>query len=170
MTDTWVEDAAAAVEALDTDVAAYLPDTVVAPLADAVDDSDARLVRVVREEAAVGVLSGAWIGGQRGVLICQSSGLANCFNALASLAVPARLPFLAVVTRRGDLGEFNLAQVPGGYNMPDLLDDLGVRNRVVRRAEHVRETVHMAGETAFSTRTPYVVLLDSTVTGYKEEF
>ena len=83
MTDTWVEDAAAAVEALDTDVAAYLPDTVVAPLADAVDDSDARLVRVVREEAAVGVLSGAWIGGQRGVLICQSSGLANCFNALA---------------------------------------------------------------------------------------
>ena len=150
------------------DVAAYLPDTMVAPLADAVE-RETRLVRVVREEAAVGVLAGAWIGGSDGVLICQSSGLANCFNALASLSVPARLPFLAVVTRRGDLGEFNLAQVPGGYNMPDLLDDVGVRNRVVEDPDRVAETVRMAGETAFSTRTPYVVLLDSTVTGYKEE-
>ena len=164
----WFEDAAAAVDALDVDVAAYLPDTMVAPMADAVE-RETRVVRVVREEAAIGVLAGAWIGGDRGVLICQSSGLANCFNALASLAVPARLPFLAVVTRRGDLGEFNLAQVPGGYNMPELLDDVGVRNRVVEDSERGAETVRMAGETAFSTRTPYVVLLDSTVTGYKEE-
>lgn len=164
----WFEDAAAAVHDLDVDVTAYLPDTMVAPMADAVE-RDTRVVRVVREEAAIGVLAGAWVGGDRGVLVCQSSGLANCFNALASLAVPARLPFLAVVTRRGDLGEFNLAQVPGGYNMPDLLDDVGVRNRVVEDPDRVGETVRMAGETAFSTRTPYVVLLDSTVTGYKEE-
>ncbi|MEF8857329.1 MAG: hypothetical protein V5A38_00150 [Halolamina sp.] len=167
---TWVEDATAALAAAGVELVAYLPDSKMGDLIDAVDaDERFETVLVGREESAVGVLVGAWVGGTRGALLCQSSGLANTFNAIGSLAVPARVPFLGVVTRRGNLGEFNIAQVPTGYNMDELLDDVGVRNATVTDAENLEETVTLAGESAFSTQSPYVVLIEQTVTGRKSE-
>lgn len=166
----WVDQTVDALEQTDIELVAHLPDSSVWPLIETLEDDEGfRTVRVAREEEAVGVLAGAWLGGMRGVLICQSSGLANSFNAIASLTVPARIPFLGIVTRRGDLGEFNLAQVPAGYNMDDLLDDVGVRNATVDSPDAVGTRVRMAAETAFATETPYVLLMDSTTTGYKEE-
>jgi sulfopyruvate decarboxylase subunit alpha len=167
---TWVEDATTALAAAGVELVAYLPDSKMGDLIDAVDaDERFETVLVGREESAVGVLVGAWVGGTRGALLCQSSGLANTFNAIGSLAVPARVPFLGVVTRRGNLGEFNIAQVPTGYNMDELLDDVGVRNATVTDAENLEETVTLAGESAFSTQSPYVVLIEQTVTGRKSE-
>lgn len=166
----WMNRTVAALKRTDIELVTYLPDSSMWPLIKAVtDDGDFRTVQVVREEAAVGILTGAWLGGTRGVLLCQSSGLANTFNALASLSLPARVPFLGIVTRRGDLGEFNLAQVPAGYNMDRLLDDLGIRNASIEAPEQAGDRVRMAAQTAFSTGTPYVLLLESTMTGYKEE-
>ncbi|WP_170977348.1 thiamine pyrophosphate-binding protein [Halorussus salinisoli] len=166
----WADEALDALEQADIELVAYLPDTKLMPLIDAAEDRDRfETVLVTREEEGVGVVAGAWLGGKRGALLCQSSGLANTFNAIASLAIPARIPFLTITTRRGDLGEFNLAQVPAGYGMPGLLDELGVRNHCIDDLEHVDDRVRMAAETAFATETPYAVLLESTVTGYKEE-
>ena len=167
---TWVSQAVDALEETEIEVVAHLPDSKMAPLIEAVKEDDAfETVLVTREEEAVGVVSGAWLGGRRGALLCQSSGLANTFNALASLSVPARIPFLCIATRRGDLGEFNLAQVPAGYGMPKLLDDVGIRNHSIDAPAEVGERIGMAAQTAFATETPYVVLLESTVTGYKDE-
>jgi len=167
---TWSDHAVEALADAGVDLVAYLPDSKLDPLIDTVVADDRfETVLVSREEEAIGVLVGAWLGGRRGALLCQSSGLANTFNAIASLSVPARIPFLGVVTRRGNLGEFNIAQVPAGYNMDKLLDDVGVRNTVVTDASNLRETVTLAGETAFSTQLPYVVLVEQTVTGRKSE-
>ena len=169
-TETWVEDARAGLRAAEVDLLAHLPDSTVAPLIDALeDDPVVEAVGVTREEQAVGVLVGGWLAGARGALVCQSSGLATTVNALGSLAVPARTPFVGVVTRRGDLGEFNDAQIPAGYGMDRLLDALGVRNTVLADRDAVAETVRLAADTAFATRSPYVVLLDGRVTGVKDE-
>jgi sulfopyruvate decarboxylase alpha subunit len=164
------DDAVEALAAAGVDLVAHLPDSKMSELIDAVEADDRfETVLVEREESAVGVLVGAWIGGKRGALLCQSSGLANTFNALGSLAVPARVPFLGVVTRRGNLGEFNIAQVPAGYNMDKLLDEVGVRNATVTDSTELQETITLAGESAFATQSPYVVLLEQTVTGRKSE-
>jgi len=40
-----------------------------------------------REEEAVGIVSGAWMGGMRGAVLMQTSGFATLANVLASLAV-----------------------------------------------------------------------------------
>lgn len=166
----WIDDVISALEAANVRFVANLPDSNVGPLIERFEDDEAfESVLVTREEEAVGVLAGAWLGGTNGALVCQSSGLANTFNALGSLALPARIPFVGIVTRRGDLGEFNVAQVPAGYNMDRMLDDIGLRNAVVSDPDRVEETVRMAAETAFSTRSPYVVLVDQTVTGAKSE-
>lgn len=150
------------------DTVAYLPDSFVSPLIDLAEDDDAiDAVRVTREESAVSLLTGAWLGGGRGALVCQSSGLANAFNALGSHAVPGSLPFVGLVTRRGDLGDHNGAQVPAGYGLPRMLDAVGVRSRHLEPADDARDVVAAAAETSFSTHAPYVLLLSSTLGGVK---
>lgn len=163
---TWYEETVEALRASDVDLVAHLPDSIVAPLIDALrEDAAFETLPVAREEEAVAVLSGAWLGGRRGALVCQTSGLANTFNALGSLAVPWGLPFVGVVSRRGDLGEHNLAQTAAGYGMPRMLDAIGVRNRTLSRDEDVGDVVRLAAETAFATEEPYVVLLERPLTG-----
>ena len=57
----------------------------------------------------------------------QNSGLGNCTNALASLNMASMIPVVLVVSHRGDLGEFNPAQVPMGRAATRILDALGIR-------------------------------------------
>lgn len=152
-------------------VVAYLPDTPLSTLIETVEtDQEFTAICVSREEEAVGILSGAWLGHERGALFCQSSGLATALNAVGSLSKPARIPFIGFVTRRGDLGEFNLAQVPFGYGMPDILDTMGIRNKSIEFPENLTRYTEMAIQSAFSTEEPYVLMLESTLTGAKDEF
>lgn len=168
---SWEEDIVDALRQNGVTHVAYLPDTPLSSLIEGLERDDGfTAVRVTREEEAVGILSGAWLAGERGALLCQSSGLATALNGIGSLSKPARIPFIGLVTRRGDLGEFNLAQVPFGYGMPDILDAMGVRNRSIENRAEVNQYVDMATKSAFSTREPYVMFLEPTVTGAKDEF
>lgn len=167
--DDWAAEAVAALRTVGVDLAVGLPDSGVAPLFEAFEIAGVETLFASREEEAVGVLGGAWVGGRRGALVCQTSGLANALNAVGSLSLPARLPFVGLVSRRGGLGEFNPAQVPMGYNMPAVLDAVGLRNCVVERPGEVAERTRLAAASAFSTGTPYVVFLDATVTGHEPE-
>ena len=76
-------------------------------------DPDTRVVTLTTEEEGVALLAGAWLGGERGVLLMQSSGVGNCINML-SLPMSCRFPLLMIVTMRGDWGEFNPWQIPMG--------------------------------------------------------
>lgn len=168
---TWEGDVAEALAANDVTTVAYLPDSAVSSFIERIEDEERfDTVRLSREEEGIGVLAGTWLGHGRGALVCQSSGLATTINALASLSVPAHVPLLALVTRRGDLDEFNAAQVPFGYGLEDVLDAIGVRNTSLEDPAEAGRRVGMAARTAFSTRSPYAVLLESTLTGAKDEF
>jgi sulfopyruvate decarboxylase alpha subunit len=165
---TWHDEVVEALHESGVEVVSYLPDSVVGPLVERVEDDDRfRPVPVAREEEAVGILSGAWLGGRRGALVCQTSGLSNALNAIGSLSKPWGLPFVGIVSRRGDLGEHNLAQVSAGYGMPRILDEMGVRNGRMDASTDVGQVVRLAAETAFSTEDPYVLLAETTLTGGK---
>lgn len=142
------------------EVIAYLPDSVLAPLIERLEAESFDTVLVAREEEAVGVLAGAWFGGCRGALVCQTSGLANTFNAMGSFTEPWGIPFLGLVTHRGGLGEHNLAQIPAGYGMPELLNALGVRNQQLNPALDIETQISRGAETAFATEDPFVLLMD----------
>ena len=93
---------------------AYVPDAGHTALIEACHaDPSMRAIVLTNEAEGMGVLAGAWLGGQRGVLLMQSSGVGNCVNAL-SLTQICRFPFLTLVTMRGEWGEFNSWQVPMG--------------------------------------------------------
>jgi sulfopyruvate decarboxylase alpha subunit len=143
---------------------AYIPDSVLSDLVTKLDEDDYFDTTLVsREEEAVGLLSGAWLGGTRGALVCQSSGIANSFNALGSLSKPNGFPFLGVVTRRGGLDEHNIAHSATEYPMPRILDAVGIKNHLVSDPETIGQYVEMAGKSAFMQEQPFVLLLEPTI-------
>ena len=55
----------------------YVPDRVLTPLIAASADPDFTAFATTREEEAVGIVTGAWMGGMRGVVLMQTSGFAT---------------------------------------------------------------------------------------------
>ena len=130
-------------------------------------DKSMRLVRLTTEEEGVALLAGAWLGGEKGVLLMQSSGVGNCINML-SLPLACQFPLLMLVTMRGDHGEFNPAQVPMGNATQAVFEAIGV---IVKRAdtgEDVPEMVSSAVRLAFNTYRPLAVLIGQRVSGAKD--
>ena len=50
-------------------------------------DPELKLVRLTTEEEGVALAVGAWLGGEKSVLLMQSSGVGNCINMLSMLSV-----------------------------------------------------------------------------------
>ena len=145
----------------------YVPDAGHAHLiAAAIADQDMRAIVLTTEEEGIALAAGAWLGGQRMVLLMQSSGVGNCIN-MVSLPVSCRMPLLALVTMRGEWGEFNPWQVPMGRATPAVLAAAGVH---LHRADHpadAAETVAAAASLAFDSTVPVAVLLGQRLIGAK---
>jgi sulfopyruvate decarboxylase alpha subunit len=103
-------------------------------------DPETRVVTLTTEEEGVAMLAGAWLGGERGVLLLQSSGVGNCINML-SLPVICHMPLLMIVTMRGDWGEFNPWQIPMGQGTRPSLEAMGVIVNKVDEPDLVASTV-----------------------------
>jgi sulfopyruvate decarboxylase alpha subunit len=133
---TWQESVYAALKAARITILGYVPDAGHAHLINAAHaDPDMQAVVLTTEEEGIALSAGAWLGGQRAVMLMQSSGVGNCINML-SLPLNCRMPFLTLVTMRGEWGEFNPWQVPMGAATQPVLTTAGVH---VRRADQPDE-------------------------------
>ena len=57
-------------------------------------DPETRVVTLTTEEEGVAMLAGAWLGGERGVLLLQSSGVGNCINMILAPLRTMRVSFI----------------------------------------------------------------------------
>ena len=163
----WPEDIFRILEHFDVRQVAYVPDAGHSQLIDRVRGAPSmRAVSLTTEEEGVALLAGAWAGGQRGVLLMQSSGVGNCINML-SLTQILRFPFLTLVTMRGEWGEFNPWQVPMGSTTADVFELCGVRVLRASTADEVREVVEAGAGQAYNACTPTAVLLSQRLIGAK---
>ena len=152
------------------EVVCHVPDIVLASLIARVEaDPFFTVVPLTREEEGVGVLTGAYIGNRRGLLMMQVSGLGNSINGLASLAIPYQIPFLMLISQRGELGEFNAAQITMGQAARPMLDALGIQHFTVRRADEVSNMMDGAIKTAYTAQRPVAVFLSTEMVGWKHE-
>ena len=129
-------------------------------------DPDLRTVVLTTEEEGVAMLAGAWLGGARGALLMQSSGVGNCVNMLGMIQ-ECRFPLLALVTMRGEWGEFNPWQVPMGEGTAAALASVGVLVRRVEEPATVEPTISAAARLAFSTGRSIAVLIGQCLVGSK---
>jgi len=129
-------------------------------------DSDLRTVRLTTEEEGIALAVGAWLGGEKSVLLMQSSGVGNCINMLSMLSV-CQVPLPILVTMRGDWAEFNPWQVPMGRATKNVLEEMGV---LVNRADSEEDVVPLAEGTlriAYNTLRPAALLIGQRILGAK---
>jgi sulfopyruvate decarboxylase alpha subunit len=164
---TWPEDIFAILQRFDVRQVPYVPDAGHSQLIERVlGASSMRAVPLTTEEEGVALLAGAWTGGQRGVLLMQSSGVGNCVN-MFSLTQIFRFPFLTLVTMRGEWGEFNPWQVPMGSSTAGVFELSGIKVLRASSPDEVREGVEAAAGQAYNACTPTAVLLSQRLIGAK---
>jgi sulfopyruvate decarboxylase alpha subunit len=129
-------------------------------------DAAMRVVSLTSEQEGIALAAGAYLGGMRSVLLMQSSGVGNCVNML-SLPRICNMPFVALVTMRGEWGEFNPWQVPMGQGTRPALENAGAIVYRVDAAEEVCPTVEAALRLAFQSRVRVAVLLSQKLIGAK---
>jgi sulfopyruvate decarboxylase alpha subunit len=129
-------------------------------------DPAMRAVPLTTEEEGVALAAGAWLGGQRAALLLQSSGVGNCINMLALNQI-CRLPLLALVTMRGEWGEFNPWQLGMGQSTAEVLKAAGVIVERLEAPEGAGDTVRAAGNMAFEGQVPVAVLIAQRLIGAK---
>jgi sulfopyruvate decarboxylase alpha subunit len=130
-------------------------------------DNDVTSVVLTSEQEGIGYLAGAWLGGERGALLMQSSGVGNCINTLA-LQTMTRFPLLMVITMRGEWNEFNPWQNPMGQATEAALKLMGVLTWRADKPEDVEPLLRGAATMAFDGDHACAVLLGQRMIGAKE--
>lgn len=146
----------------------YVPDRVLTPLIKSLHaDPFFTTFATAREEEAVGIVSGAWMGGRRGAVLMQTSGFATLANVLASLAVPYQIPLIMFVSERGTLGEFNYGQSLVCRTMRPVLDSLALEHHTITRLDELEFIADRSIKQAVTTQAPVALILNPLLTGGK---
>lgn len=147
--------------------ASYVPDAGHSRLIERLRDDPAVTATVLTtEEEGIAIATGAWLGGERSVILMQSSGVGNCINAL-SLPVIGRFPLLMLVTMRGEWAEFNPWQVPMGQATEAALVAIGVRVFRADTPDDLLATVAAALVEAFDSNQQIAILISQKMLGTK---
>jgi sulfopyruvate decarboxylase alpha subunit len=164
---TWGDTIYALLKAQRIELVAFVPDGGHKRLIElCMRDAALSTVTLTTEEEGIALAAGAFLGGKRAVLLMQSSGVGNCINML-SLPRVCNMPFLTIVTMRGEWGEFNPWQIPMGQSTPAVLEASGVLVYRVDTPDAVGPTVEGAIEIAFHSRQRVAVLLSQRLIGAK---
>lgn len=150
----------AALKAAGFDFFAGVPCSLLKGLVSLLDqDRAAHYVSATREDSALGMAAGAYLGGKRPMVLMQNSGLGVSVNALASLHTMYDLPVLLVISWRGQGGNDAPEHILMGEIMLPVLDLLKIPFRVLSAAEPLEPQVGWAKETMDATKKPVALIV-----------
>lgn len=145
----------------------YVPDAGHAvAISRSLEDPEVHSVPLTTEEEGVAMLAGAHLGGQRGVLMLQSSGVGNCVN-MFSLVKNGQFPMLLLVSMRGDFGEGNPWQMPMGQAVQPILEACGFLCMRVECADEVALSLQAACTMVYQSGQAVAVFLTQRLLGAK---
>ena len=134
-----------------------VPDTILGGIIEVL--SDRRLYTPsVREDEAVAMAAGAFLGGKIPVVLMQNSGLGNAMNVLMSLHLIYRIPCLLIVSWRGFEGKDAPEHLVMGQTMPQLMDTIRIPHRTLA-AETLVEDLRWTAQTFMDQRVPVALFL-----------
>ncbi len=150
----------------DVRLVAYVPDNVLTPLIKGVtSDNYFQSICATREDEALGLAAGAWMGGTKSIVMMQTSGFALTPNTLASLTVPSQIPTIMVISERGTMGEFNIGQQLVARTMRPVLESLGIVHHTLTDEATMPFIVDRSIKQAISTQAPVAFILSPLLTG-----
>lgn len=150
----------AELKAVGIDLVAALPDSWLTDLIEAIDaDPAMTLVRVTREEEAIGICAGAYLGGRKAAVLAQNAGVLLSTNTLAGLAYHHQIPVLLLVAQRGGAEDNQYYQVYKSRVTVPVLDALKLPHHSVTAPAHYI-LIGKAHRQARLARVPVLLLFD----------
>ena len=163
--ESWDEIVVRVLKSNEVRLVAYVPDKVLSPLIKRiVADEWFTVISPAREEEAVGIVTGAYMAGMRGIVLMQTSGFATLANVLASLTVPCQIPLVMMISERGTIGDHQLGQAIVCRTMRPVLNTLNIENFSIERQEDVEFVCDRMMKQAFTTQAAAAVLLSPLLT------
>ncbi len=146
----------------------YVPDRVLTTLIKNIHaDPFFTTFPTAREEEAVGIVSGAWMGGMRGAVLMQTSVSRRWPMCWPRWRVPYQIPLIMFVSERGTLGEFNYGQSLVCRTMRPVLDSLAMEHHTATRLDEFEFIVDRSIKQAITTQAPVALILSPLLTGGK---
>ncbi|HVY45371.1 MAG TPA: thiamine pyrophosphate-binding protein, partial [Minicystis sp.] len=122
-------------------------------------DASVHYVSATREDSALGMAAGAYLGGKTPMVLMQNSGLGVSVNALASLSTMYELPALLVISWRG---EPSLNDAPEhimmGEIMQPVLELMKIPHKVLSADAPMQAQVAWAKERMAATKKPVALI------------
>ena len=168
LAESWPDAIYDVLKAHDVKHCVYVPDAGHTRLIDKmIEDPRVQTTLLTTEQEGIAYLSGAWLAGEFGVLLMQSSGVGNCINTL-SLTESYRFPLLMIITMRGEWGEFNPMQVPMAKATAQSLQLMAVSTYRVDCVQDLAETVAAGAEFAVHSNQSVAILISQRLIGRKK--
>ncbi len=149
-----------ALKACDVKIMSALPETWLVHLIRMADeDPDTILVRIAKEEEAVGISAGAHLAGVNSALLMQNHGFLAAINPIVSLALLYKIPLLMLISYRGHMGEKDPWQTQGGMATEPILRALNIPIWHLVNPSDVQRRIKDAQTLASASLHPVAVLL-----------
>ena len=127
-----------------------------------INDDSLEYIASSNEGDALATTSGSVIGGQRSIVMMQNSGLGNAVSPITSLSYVFRIPFLIIVTHRGQPGIKDEPQHElMGKITKDLLDTMKVPSEVFpNEKEAIIPALKRAEKYMTKEQRPYALIMN----------
>ena len=152
----------AAIKSADIDIVLSVPDIwtsegLLFPIA---ADEDLRLIRVCKEDEAVGITAGLYFCGRRAVSLIQSTGLLDSLNALRAMGLEYKQPICMLVGLLGKEPEVapSESKKVGVSIIEPVLDAMGITHHLLETEADVAR-IKPAIDAAYAKPEPLVLLI-----------
>jgi sulfopyruvate decarboxylase subunit alpha len=143
----------------DIKLVASLPDNWIAELISELDrDERVRHIPVNREESAIGLCSGAYMGGMGSVALMGASGLMTVLYAITKINYSYEIPLLLVTTLRGAPGDHHKHHISNGLYLQPVLNAISLPYMIINEPEDLG-TIRRAYHHSRTFSRPTVVAL-----------
>lgn len=125
---------------------AGVPDSVICKLIELIQRTDIPYVNATCEDVAVGVCVGAYLAGEKPCLLMQNSGLGNASDAIVTLNMLYKIPFLFIISWRGFDGYDEVQHLDWGKITLPFLDTIGLPYMLISKnnyKENIRKAMDM---------------------------
>ena len=149
-----------ALKACDVRIISALPETWLVHLIRMADeDPEMTLVRIAKEEEAIGISAGAHLAGVNSALLMQNHGFLAAINPIVSLALLYKIPLVMLISYRGHMGEKDPWQTQGGLATEPILRALNIPIWHLNTPSEVARRLKDAQTLAHASLHPVAVLL-----------
>jgi sulfopyruvate decarboxylase subunit alpha len=149
-----------ALKACDLRLLSALPETWLVHLMRMADeDPEMTLVRIAKEEEAIGISAGAHLAGVSSAALMQNHGFLAAINPIVSLALLYKIPLLMLISYRGHMGEKDPWQTQGGLATEPILRALNIPIWHLNTTGDITRRIKDAQTLAHAALHPVAVLL-----------